>query len=107
MPEAHGRGSTYGMLDVSIPIDGTGCASCGELIFAERYVRMRGGFVHVLCSRECLRADARVARLRAKALLSHVAKRLSLGAVLLGAWLVPPGALWPWRAAPAALNGAA
>jgi murein DD-endopeptidase MepM/ murein hydrolase activator NlpD len=90
------------MVDVSIPIDGTGCASCGELMFAERYVRRRGAFVHVFCSRECLDADAGVQRLRARAVLSRAAKRILLGVTLLGAWLAPREALWSWRSGPGA-----
>ncbi|HVU51750.1 MAG TPA: M23 family metallopeptidase [Polyangia bacterium] len=92
------------MFDVSIPIDGTGCAICGELLFAERYVRVRGALVRVFCSPECQDAAARADWLEAKAFLSRAAKRLLLGGVLLGAWLLPHGALWPWRSAPAAPN---
>jgi murein DD-endopeptidase MepM/ murein hydrolase activator NlpD len=95
------------MLDVPIPIDGTGCATCGELMFAERYVRARGAFVRVFCSRDCLGADARAGRLRALGLGVRVAKRILLGGILLVAWLVPHEALWPWRTAPAAPSPAA
>jgi len=90
------------MFDVSIPIDGTDCASCGELMFAERWVRARGAFVHVFCSRGCLDANARAARLRARGVAARAARRLLLGATLLVAWLLPHEALWPRRSAPAA-----
>src|SRR5258708_24995693 len=101
MPRAHGRGSTYGMFDVSSTIDDTGCAICGSFTNAERYVRMRGAFVLVFCSRDCLGADARAQRLRARAGRSRAARRLLLGATLLAAWLVPHEVLWRRRSAPA------
>jgi hypothetical protein len=71
------------MFDVSGTIDGTGCAICGELRLAERYVRVRGGRVSVFCSRECLGEDARARWLRARALWARVARHVFLAATLL------------------------
>jgi murein DD-endopeptidase MepM/ murein hydrolase activator NlpD len=71
-------------------------------MFAERWVRARGAFVYVFCSRGCLDADTRAARVRTMGVVTRTARRLLLGATLLVAWLLPHEALWPWRSAPAA-----
>jgi murein DD-endopeptidase MepM/ murein hydrolase activator NlpD len=85
------------MFDDSGTIDGTGCAICGELRLAERYVRVRGAQVQVFCSRDCLGADTRARRLRARAGWSRAARQLLLGATLLSAWFAPGNLGWRWR----------
>ena len=88
------------MFGVSNTIDGTGvCATCGSAPDTGRHVQLVGASLRVFCSRACLGAGLRLQRLKRRAAWFRAARRLTLGAILLGAWLAPHEGLWPRRGA--------
>ena len=90
------------MFEVSSRIDDTGvCVTCGSTPAAGRYVQLRGASLRVFCSPACLGAGVRAQRVQRRAAWFRAARRLTLGAILLAAWLAPHEGLWPRRGASA------
>jgi murein DD-endopeptidase MepM/ murein hydrolase activator NlpD len=96
------------MDEVSTGIDDIGiCTTCGSAASAHRYVQLAGASLRVFCSRDCLRAARRVQGLRRRAAWFRALRRVTLAAILLGAWLAPREGLWRRRAAPVAADAPA